>query len=161
MCASFNHAVADTLRIKLERALVRENGPLPGTPAAPARKKRKKSGVVAVDAGQAATHGEASLATDMVQGRASPDEPRTLVRALVAAGGVAANSYVREALGELSRRAGLPLLLPSPALCTDNGIMVAHAGWQLASLGLGHDLALEAIPRGRSIPDDFTMFRSV
>ncbi len=161
MCASFNHAVADTLRIKLERALVRENGPLPGTPAAPARKKRKKSGVVAVDAGQAATHGEASLATDMVQGRASPDEPRTPVRALVAAGGVAANSYVREALGDLSRRAGLPLLLPSPALCTDNGIMVAHAGWQLASLGLGHGLALEAIPRGRSIPDDFTMFRSV
>lgn len=161
MCASFNHAVADTLRIKLERALVRENGPLPGTPAAPAKKKHKKSGMVAVNAGLVTSHGGASLATDTGQGRAEPDVPRPPVRALVAAGGVAANSYVREALGDLARRAGLPLLLPSPALCTDNGIMVAHAGWRLASLGLGHALALEAIPRGRSIPDDFTMFRSV
>uniref|UniRef100_B8DJN8 tRNA N6-adenosine threonylcarbamoyltransferase n=1 Tax=Nitratidesulfovibrio vulgaris (strain DSM 19637 / Miyazaki F) TaxID=883 RepID=B8DJN8_NITV9 len=155
MCASFNHAVADTLRIKLERALVRENGPLPGTPTAPARKKRKKGEAVATDTDQAA------LAAHAGQGVTPPDPHRPPVRALVAAGGVAANSYVREALGDLARRAGLPLLLPSPALCTDNGIMVAHAGWQLASLGLGHDLALEAIPRGRSIPDDFTMFRSV
>ncbi len=160
-CASFNHAVADTLRIKLERALVRENGPLPGTPATPAKKKRKKNGTAARDASPAATHGGATLVTGTGQGRAEPDVPRAPVRALVAAGGVAANSYVREALTDLARRAGLPLLLPSPTLCTDNGIMVAHAGWLLASLGLGHDLALEAIPRGRSIPDDFTMFRNV
>ncbi|MDR3045283.1 MAG: tRNA (adenosine(37)-N6)-threonylcarbamoyltransferase complex transferase subunit TsaD [Desulfovibrio sp.] len=161
MCASFNHAVADTLRIKLERALVRENGPLPGAPAAPARKKRKKSGMVAVAAAQAASPEQAAPAADAGQGGPAPNPHRAPVRALVAAGGVAANSYVREALGDLARRAGLPLLLPSPALCTDNGIMVAHAGWRLASLGLGHGLALEAIPRGRSIPDDFTMFRSV
>ncbi|NHZ48336.1 tRNA (adenosine(37)-N6)-threonylcarbamoyltransferase complex transferase subunit TsaD [Nitratidesulfovibrio liaohensis] len=167
MCASFNHAVADTLRIKLERALARENGPLPGTPTVAARKKRKKSGAVVVDAGQAASPcpptvpEHAALAAHAGQGGEVPDTHRAPVRALVAAGGVAANSYVREALGDLAMRAGLPLLLPTPALCTDNGIMVAHAGWQLASLGLWHDLALEAIPRGRSIPDDFTMFRSV
>lgn len=152
LCASFNHAVADTLRIKLERALVRENGPLPGTPAVPAKKKRKKGGAVAADAG--ATAGQAVSGQDAGAARES-------VRALVAAGGVAANSYVRAALADLARRAGLPLLLPSPALCTDNGVMVAHAGWRLASLGLGHGLALEAIPRGRTIPDDFTMFRSI
>lgn len=152
LCASFNHAVADTLRIKLERALVRENGPLPGTPAVPVKKKRKKGGAVAADAG--ATAGQAVSGQDAGASR----EP---VRALVAAGGVAANSYVRAALTDLARRAGLPLLLPSPALCTDNGVMVAHAGWRLASLGLGHGLALEAIPRGRTIPDDFTMFRSI
>ncbi|MEG6506825.1 tRNA (adenosine(37)-N6)-threonylcarbamoyltransferase complex transferase subunit TsaD [Nitratidesulfovibrio sp. 1201_IL3209] len=152
LCASFNHAVADTLRIKLERALVRENGPLPGTPAVPAKKKRKKGGAVAADAG--ATAGQAVSGRDAGAAR----EP---VRALVAAGGVAANSYVRAALADLARRAGLPLLLPSPALCTDNGVMVAHAGWRLASLGLGHGLALETIPRGRTIPDDFTMFRSI
>ncbi|WMW65986.1 tRNA (adenosine(37)-N6)-threonylcarbamoyltransferase complex transferase subunit TsaD [Nitratidesulfovibrio liaohensis] len=167
MCASFNHAVADTLRIKLERALARENGPLPGTPTVAARKKRKKSGAVAADASQAASPcpptvpEHAALAAHAGQGGQVPDTHRVPVRALVAAGGVAANSYVREALGDLAGRAGLPLLLPTPALCTDNGIMVAHAGWRLASLGLGHDLALEAIPRGRSIPDDFTMFRSV
>lgn len=167
MCASFNHAVADTLRIKLERALVRENGPLPGTPATPARKKRKKGRAAAMDAVQAASPVQAispdgtAPAADAGQGCSPPDAHRTPVRALVAAGGVAANSFVREALHDLAQRAGLPLLLPSPALCTDNGVMVAHAGWRLASLGLGHDLALEAIPRGRTIPDDFTMFECV
>ncbi len=161
MCASFNLAVADTLRIKLERALVRGNGALPGTPVVP-RKKRKKGAAVALDAGQAMSpDGTTAPATDTGQGGSAPDSHRGPVRALVVAGGVAANSYVREVLGSLAQRAGLPLLLPSPALCTDNGVMVAHAGWRLASLGLGHDLALEAIPRGRTIPDDFTMFGSV
>ena len=167
LCASFNHAVADTLRIKLERALVRENGPLPGTPAT-AKKKGKKGRAAAYDGQQPAAHEifapAAGSSPGSEHGRA-PDSrsgaDRAPVRALVAAGGVAANSYVREALADLARRAGLPLLLPTPALCTDNGVMVAHAGWRLASLGLGHDLALEAIPRGRTIPDDFTMFRTV
>lgn len=167
MCASFNHAVVDTLRIKLERALVRENGPLPGTPAT-AKKKGKKGRAAAHDGQQSAAHEifapAAGCSPSSEHGHAldSPREAdRAPVRALVAAGGVAANSYVREALANLAHRAGLPLLLPTPALCTDNGVMVAHAGWRLASLGLGHDLALEAIPRGRTIPDDFTMFRTV
>lgn len=167
MCASFNHAVADTLRIKLERALVRENGPLPGTPP-PAKRKGKKGRAAAREGQQSAMHEifdpADGCSPSSEHGRAldcPPEADRVPVRALVAAGGVAANSYVREALTDLARRAGLPLLLPTPALCTDNGVMVAHAGWRLASLGLGHDLALEAIPRGRTIPDDFTMFRTV
>lgn len=171
LCASFNHAVADTLRIKLERALVRENGPLPGTPPQ-AKKKGKKGRAAAQDIQLPTAHeisGPAGGCSPFAEhgpnhgpGPAPHHAPdRAPVRALVAAGGVAANSYVREALADLARRAGLPLLLPAPALCTDNGVMVAHAGWRLASLGLGHGLALEAIPRGRMIPDDFTMFRTV
>ncbi|MBG3878658.1 tRNA (adenosine(37)-N6)-threonylcarbamoyltransferase complex transferase subunit TsaD, partial [Desulfovibrio oxamicus] len=86
MCASFNHAVAETLRIKLERALVRENGPLPGTPAAPARKKRKKSGAVAADAGQAAmadqsaSPGQGACAAGAGQGGPVPGPHRAPVR---------------------------------------------------------------------------------
>lgn len=147
LCASFNHAVADTLRIKLERALVRENGMLPGLSVTGTKRKKGGAARYAVDAAPMA---------GCAPGRGARREP---VRALVAAGGVAANSYVRAALDDLARRADLPLLLPPPALCTDNGVMVAHAGWRLASLGLGHDLGLAAIPRGRAIPDDFISFR--
>lgn len=76
-------------------------------------------------------------------------------RSLVLAGGVAANSFVRKAMAALAQSRGLPLLLPSPYLCTDNGVMVAWNGLLLAQAGLGHDLTLSAIPRGRVIPEDF------
>ncbi len=48
--------------------------------------------------------------------------------ALVVAGGVAANQPIRRALQRLATQAGLPLAAPPPALCTDNGAMIAWAG---------------------------------
>ncbi len=77
-------------------------------------------------------------------------------RCLVLAGGVAANSVVRRSFQRLSAQSGVPLLVPSPSLCTDNGVMVAWNGLLLAERGLGHDLGLKAIPRGRVIPEDWT-----
>ena len=47
-------------------------------------------------------------------------------RAVVVAGGVAANSRLRAAFAQ---RAGLPALFPPPGLCTDNGAMIARVGW--------------------------------
>src|SRR5438067_2631237 len=44
---------------------------------------------------------------------------------LVAAGGVAANTRLRERLTALAARTGLDFVAPPPALCTDNGAMVA------------------------------------
>ncbi|MPZ89511.1 MAG: tRNA (adenosine(37)-N6)-threonylcarbamoyltransferase complex transferase subunit TsaD [Nitriliruptorales bacterium] len=44
------------------------------------------------------------------------------------AGGVAANSRLRAAMAKASVDAGMRLLIPSPALCTDNGAMIAAAG---------------------------------
>jgi N6-L-threonylcarbamoyladenine synthase len=44
------------------------------------------------------------------------------------AGGVAANSRLRARMAAEADSAGLRLLVPSPALCTDNGAMVAVAG---------------------------------
>lgn len=76
------------------------------------------------------------------------------VRALVLAGGVACNALLRETLADLAQRAGKRFLVPSPALCTDNGAMVGYAGWLLAALGCEHDLDMEAVPRGRAVPDD-------
>lgn len=102
VCASFNLAVVDTLRIKTEKAL-----------------------------------------------RAHPH-----IGHLVVAGGVASNSLLRESLSSFMHERGGSIILPSPALCTDNAAMIAHAGEALAALGYTHDLCFEAIPRGRTLPDD-------
>jgi N6-L-threonylcarbamoyladenine synthase len=47
---------------------------------------------------------------------------------LVVAGGVAANTRLRQALTGVAMDAGYRLHIPPPALCTDNGAMVAWAG---------------------------------
>ena len=57
-------------------------------------------------------------------------------KALVVAGGVAANVYLRARLETLAGAAGLPLVLPPPRLCTDNGVMIAWAGIERLALGL-------------------------
>ena len=48
---------------------------------------------------------------------------------VVLAGGVAANSRLRELAEERARREGIPLSLPPRVLCTDNGAMIAAAGY--------------------------------
>ena len=57
-------------------------------------------------------------------------------RGLCLAGGVAANGPLRAALVAAGQEMGLPVALPSRAMCTDNAAMVgAAAWWQLAHLG--------------------------
>jgi tRNA N6-adenosine threonylcarbamoyltransferase len=67
----------------------------------------------------------------------------TGLRRIVAGGGVAANSRLRE---RLSGEPGLEVVFPSLALCTDNAAMVAGLGWQMLSHGqrAGLDLNAEA-----------------
>jgi N6-L-threonylcarbamoyladenine synthase len=67
--------------------------------------------------------------------------------ALVAAGGVAANQAVRRALQRLAAEAGLKLAVPPPALCTDNGAMIAWAGIERLRRGLVD--GMDAQPRAR------------
>jgi N6-L-threonylcarbamoyladenine synthase len=67
--------------------------------------------------------------------------------ALVVAGGVAANAYLRACLARLAEEQGLRLIVPPPALCTDNGVMVAWAGLERLALGLTDDLAAPARAR--------------
>ncbi|TAK46865.1 MAG: tRNA (adenosine(37)-N6)-threonylcarbamoyltransferase complex transferase subunit TsaD [Xanthobacteraceae bacterium] len=67
--------------------------------------------------------------------------------ALVAAGGVAANAALRAALQAVAARAQTGLILPPPALCTDNGAMIAWAGAERLALGLTD--ALDTAPRAR------------
>lgn len=76
------------------------------------------------------------------------------LRRLVVAGGVAANSLLRERAAALMRDRGGEAIFPSPLICSDNAAMIAHAGFLLAREGWEHDLSMETIPRGMPIPDD-------
>jgi N6-L-threonylcarbamoyladenine synthase len=68
-------------------------------------------------------------------------------KALVASGGVAANAMLRRRLAELAEAAGLDFIAPPPALCTDNGAMIAWAGIERLRLGLGDPLDAPVRPR--------------
>jgi N6-L-threonylcarbamoyladenine synthase len=68
-------------------------------------------------------------------------------RALVIAGGVAANGAIREALARFCAQAGLRLVAPPQKLCTDNGAMIAWAGIERLRLGMQDDLGVAARPR--------------
>lgn len=57
-------------------------------------------------------------------------------RTLVVAGGVAANQTLRAQLTQRAFDEGVRVFFPPPALCTDNGAMVAYAGWRRARAGL-------------------------
>lgn len=72
-------------------------------------------------------------------------------RALVAAGGVAANKAVRAALQEVAAKAETTLIIPPPALCTDNGAMIAWAGAERLALGLTD--GMDTAPRARWLLD--------
>jgi len=72
---------------------------------------------------------------------ADVDAPTVLL-----AGGVAANSRLRERFEEACAAAGVRLVVPSPRLCTDNGAMVAASGANLLAAGRVDDLAMEVDP---------------
>jgi N6-L-threonylcarbamoyladenine synthase len=71
--------------------------------------------------------------------------------ALVAAGGVAANDRLRGRLAALAEDVGLRFTAPPPALCTDNGAMIAWAGIERLRLGLVD--GLDATPQPRWLLD--------
>jgi N6-L-threonylcarbamoyladenine synthase len=65
-------------------------------------------------------------------------------RRLVLCGGVAANSRLRALAAERAAERDLALFVPPSRLCTDNGSMIAVAGFEAFKRGLRSDLSLNA-----------------
>jgi N6-L-threonylcarbamoyladenine synthase len=66
---------------------------------------------------------------------------------LVVAGGVGANQRLRERLRELVARQGGSVFYPRPEFCTDNGAMIAYAGYRRLQAGRAGGLAVRVLPR--------------
>ena len=65
---------------------------------------------------------------------------------LVASGGVACNSRLRERLREEAGERGLKLFIPPPKYCSDNGAMIAAAAYHLLKKGERSGLDMNAKP---------------
>jgi N6-L-threonylcarbamoyladenine synthase len=66
------------------------------------------------------------------------------IRRIVLAGGVAANSRLREKMKERADAEALEVFFPAPRFCTDNGAMIALAGYHWLKRGRRDDFRLNA-----------------
>ena len=80
---------------------------------------------------------------DVISAKAAEAVRRFGAKGLVLGGGVSANTALRAACRE---RSPVPVLIPAPKLCTDNGSMIAAAGYRRFKRGIVHDLSLDASP---------------
>ncbi len=62
------------------------------------------------------------------------------IKRVVAAGGVTANTFLREALEKLAAEIHAQITVPPVSLCTDNGAMVAALGWHYYRMGNWSDI---------------------
>ena len=65
---------------------------------------------------------------------------------IVLAGGVSANSYIRQEFAKYAEKEKIELFYPEPILCTDNAAMIASAGYYNYINGKVSDLTLNAVP---------------
>ncbi|MGN1327500.1 MAG: tRNA (adenosine(37)-N6)-threonylcarbamoyltransferase complex transferase subunit TsaD [Clostridia bacterium] len=70
----------------------------------------------------------------------------TGINKIVLAGGVSANSYIRKQFDEFSKYENIQIYYPELKLCTDNGAMIAAAGYYEFLNGEKSELDLNAVP---------------
>lgn len=68
------------------------------------------------------------------------------MKKLALAGGVAANTALRQTMAEAAAENEIVLYFPSPVYCTDNGAMIGTAGYYEYMNGVRHGLDLNAVP---------------
>jgi N6-L-threonylcarbamoyladenine synthase len=72
---------------------------------------------------------------------------QTGLNRLVVAGGVSANKGLRERLSKMGEELSAEVFYPRPEFCTDNGAMIAYAGYLRLQAGQHEELAFSATPR--------------
>ena len=88
---------------------------------------------------------DAAVDTLTIKCRRAMEE--TGITTLIAAGGVSANRQLRQSLVEMVQEQGGRVYYPRPEYCTDNGAMIAYAGYLHLSAGRSEPLAFAAYPR--------------
>jgi len=106
-----------------------------------------KGGLTEQDRADICAGFQAAVADVLAAKTAGVLETQDGVTALAVAGGVAANATLRGRLEAVAEAAGLPLLAPPLALCTDNAAMIAYAGLLSFEAGVTSDMTLSARPR--------------
>ena len=97
------------------------------------------------DADLAASFQEAMI--DTLTRKAIKALKQTGLKRLVIAGGVSANQLLRQRLSAELNKLNAQVYYAEPALCTDNGAMIAFAGWQRLKAGQRDDLSVSTTPR--------------
>ena len=69
---------------------------------------------------------------------------QTGINRLVIAGGVSANRQLRQ---QMADKLNAEVFYPRPEFCTDNGAMIAYAGWLRLKHGFQEDLSFDVRPR--------------
>ena len=70
---------------------------------------------------------------------------KTNIKTIALAGGVSANSYIRNEFIKLEKK-GIKIYMPDLKLCTDNAAMIASAGYYNYINGKRDNMSLNAIP---------------
>mgnify|MGYP002564785879 FL=1 len=71
---------------------------------------------------------------------------QTGIKKVVLAGGVSANTHIREEFEKLGQKLNVQIYKPDLKLCTDNAAMIASAGYYNYLAGNISDLSLNAVP---------------
>lgn len=76
----------------------------------------------------------------------NPDRQQNYLIKLALAGGVSANSYIRNEFAKLEKEQNIKIYYPELKLCTDNAAMIASAGYYNYLAGNLSDFTLNAVP---------------
>lgn len=86
------------------------------------------------------------VTTEMLLENVIKTVDQTKLKKVVLAGGVAANSYIRNEFEKLSNEKKIKVYFPDTKLCTDNAAMIAAAGYYNYLAGKISSLNLNAVP---------------
>ncbi len=92
-------------------------------------------------AGVAAAFQEAVVDSIVTRSVAAAEKYRA--KGIVLGGGVSANSLLRE---QMTERSPVQVIVPRPALCTDNGAMIGAAAWFHLRNGLDYQWNMDVVP---------------
>jgi N6-L-threonylcarbamoyladenine synthase len=130
----------------LKTAVMREVTVQPNSAAPRTKGAEKRSQLRAdVSVSDVAASFQAALVDTLVEkaGRAADEYA---VTEILMAGGVSANTYLRQQMRSRTER---PVRYPPLNLCTDNGAMIAAAGYYRFEEGLRSDLSFDVVPMWR------------